>query len=338
MCIRDSISVVINDNGNTGPGGGTDQNAGTVNVDITAVNDNPVNTVPGTQIVAEETVAVISGISITDVDVASNNLTTRLQVLNGTLNVSLNGAAAISAGVNGSADLTIQGTVTDINATLASLSYTGNTDVVGINADTLTVTTDDLGNTGGGALSDTDTIQIDINAVNDTPVVSGPATAYLINEQTNLAIHATGFSVADVDAAAGIMTATFIVGEGDIALSAGNSGVTIVTNNAGTVSFTGTLTQLNALIGGTSTGTITYNNASDTPSASTQITLVANDNGNTGSDPGSTADTSSEEGSASQTINITAINDNPAATGLVTDVTVTEDVLSDIDLSQRDCH
>ena len=111
------------------------------------------------------------------------------------MNVSLAGAAAISAGVNGSADLTIQGTLADINATLASLSYTGNADVVGINADTLTVTTDDLGNSGsGGAQSDIDSIQIDITGINDTPEVTGPGTAYSVNEQTNLAIHGTGFS------------------------------------------------------------------------------------------------------------------------------------------------
>ncbi|MEW8067834.1 MAG: FG-GAP-like repeat-containing protein, partial [Candidatus Thiodiazotropha endolucinida] len=37
----DTINVTINDNGNTGSGGGTDINLGTVNVDITWVNDAP---------------------------------------------------------------------------------------------------------------------------------------------------------------------------------------------------------------------------------------------------------------------------------------------------------
>ena len=37
----DTINVVVNDNGNTGTGGGTNQNLGTVNVDIGAVNDAP---------------------------------------------------------------------------------------------------------------------------------------------------------------------------------------------------------------------------------------------------------------------------------------------------------
>ncbi|MEM6469383.1 MAG: cadherin-like domain-containing protein, partial [Planctomycetota bacterium] len=564
----DTITVVVNDNGNTGSGGGTDQNLGVVNVDIGAVNDAPVNTIPGTQVVAEETTTAISGISVADTDAATGSLTTRLQVANGVLNLTLNGSATISAGSNNSSDLTILGTQADINATLASLTYTGDTDVTGTNADNLIVTTDDQGNTGsGGARTDSDSIQIDItpindeevlstnagitvaegssgntittamlettdvdnanaalvytvdgvvtsgtlrlngtalslsstftqadidagrltydhngseirsdsfdftvddgsgttssgsfaisitnvndaptvtffstggpynysendgpvstmpslivndsddtflesaivrisagyNAaedvlsftdqngitgsynsstgtwiltgtasvadyqtalrsitytntsenpdtttrtltytvndgdvdsaplnddivferVNDTPDVNAPASSYSVNEQTNLSIQGTGFSVNDVDATIGIMTATFTVGEGTLSLAAGDSGVTITSNNAGTVSFTGTLNQINDLLTGSSTGTVTYNNGSDTPSVSTTITLTVNDGGNTGTDPGLTADGSSEEDSASQTININPLNDDPTIANFDGDV------------------
>jgi len=79
------------------------------------------------------------------VDAAAENLTTSLEVSNGVVNVTLSGSAAISAGSNGTGDITIQGSVTDINATLASLTYKGNADVLGTPADTLTVTTNDLG-------------------------------------------------------------------------------------------------------------------------------------------------------------------------------------------------
>ena len=332
----DTINVVVNDNGNTGTGGGADQNLGTVNVDIGAVNDAPVNTVPGTQTVAEETPTAISGLSIADSDAGGSNLTTRLQVSNGVLNVTLSGAAGISAGSNDSGDLTIHGSVTDINASLASLTYTGNTDVVGIAADTLTVTTNDLGNTGsGGALQDVDNIQIDITAVNDTPVVSGPGSAYAATEQVGLAIEGTGFTVSDVDAAAGSMTATLVVGEGAVTVSVGDSGVSISSGNGtSTVTLTGTLSQLDNLLTGAGTGTITYLNSSDTPSASTTITVTVNDGGNTGADPGLTGDGSSEQDFATQTINITATNDDPTNAGsLPSDISVTEDVSSDLDLS-----
>ena len=123
--------------------------------------------------------------------------------------MTLSGSATISAGANGSGDLTIQGSTTDINATLASLTYTGNTDVVGTAADTLTVTTNDLGNTGsGGAQQDVDNVQIDLTAVNDAPVVNAPGSTLSATEQVGLSIEGTGFSVSDVDEAGSGATAT----------------------------------------------------------------------------------------------------------------------------------
>jgi len=165
----DTLTLSVDDLGNTG--GGALSHSDTANIVVSPVNDAPVNTVPGTQTVLEETATAIPGISIVDVDAAGANVATQLQVVTGALNVTLSGSASISAGSNGSSDLTIQGTVADVNATLASLTYTGNTDVTGVAADTLTVTTDDGGNTGsGGTLTDTDTVQINITPVNDAPI------------------------------------------------------------------------------------------------------------------------------------------------------------------------
>ena len=166
-------------------------------------------------------------------------------------------------------------------------------------------------------------VAITVNAVNDTPDVVGPGTALQATEQTALNIHGAGFSVTDVDAASGTMTATFTVGEGTFEIVAGNSGVTIDANTSGTVSFTGTLSQINSLITGSSDGTIIYNNSSNSPSASTNITLTVNDGGNTGSDPGTSADASSEDDSASQTINIASVNDAPS--GADKTITINED-------------
>lgn len=305
-------------------------------VNVSGVNDAPVNTVPGTQTVAEETPTPIAGVSITDVDAGIANVTTRLQVSAGVLNVILAGAATISQGNNGTNDLTILGTVADINATLSSISYTGNTQITGVAADTLTITTDDAGNAGNGsALLDIDTVQIDLTAVNDAPIVTGPVTAYSVDEQTALSLAGTGFSVTDVDAAGGLMNAAFAVGEGAITVTAGDSGVVISgTNNTAMVTLAGTLSQINNLLTGTTTGTITYYNSSNTPSAATTLTIAVNDNGNTGADPGISGDGSSEQHFASQTINLNATNDIPTNTGtLVSDLSVTEDVLTAIDLS-----
>ena len=88
-------------------------------------------------------------------------MTTRLQVTGGSIDITLSGGATIISGANGSADVTVHGSIADINATLASLVYTGGVDLVGTAADTLTVTTNDLGNMGsGGALTDLHAAQV----------------------------------------------------------------------------------------------------------------------------------------------------------------------------------
>src|SRR5439155_14297020 len=97
-----------------------------------AVNDAPVNTVPGPQTTNEDTVLAIPGITVADVDVAETaggTLTVALSVLNGTLDVTPVGAAVVTGG--GTAVLTIDGLPADINATLATLLYTPNLDFSG---------------------------------------------------------------------------------------------------------------------------------------------------------------------------------------------------------------
>ncbi|MCP3938389.1 MAG: hypothetical protein GY708_23830, partial [Actinomycetia bacterium] len=88
----------------------------------------------------------------------------------------------------------------------------------------------------------------------------------------------------------------------------------------------GTIAQINSLLIDSSTGTITYLNSSDTPSTSTTFTVTVNDAGNTGTDPGLTGDGSSEEGTNSQTINLTAMNDAPVVNAPGSALAATEQV------------
>ena len=229
--------------------GDSESNTQTRDINITAVNDAPATTVPATVTVAEETSTTLTGVSVADVDAVDGDITTRLQVTDGILNITP-GSANIITGTNNSADITLSGSVSEINATLASLNYTGNTDVTGTAADTLTITTNDNGNTGsGGALIDSASIQIDIIAVNDSPVVTAPVDAYEVDEQSSLAIHGTGFTVSDADAANDILSATLTVEEGTLSVVGGNSGISISSGNASeSVVLTGTLTQIDNLL------------------------------------------------------------------------------------------
>ena len=284
---------------------------------------------------AEETSSTLTGFSVSDVDANGADITTRLQVTDGVLNI-IPGSANIITGTNNSADITLSGSVSEINATLASLNYTGNTDVTGTAADTLTITTNDNGNTGsGGALIDSASIQIDILAVNDLPVVTAPVDAYGVDEQTSLAIHGTGFTVSDVDAVNDILTATLTVEEGTLSVVGGNSGISISNGNASeSVVLTGTLSQIDNLLTGASNGTIAYINNSDTPAESTRLTLTVNDGSQVGADQNSNNDPEAEQSSASQIIRIIPINDSPFNSGsLPTDIAVIEDVISNLDLS-----
>ncbi|MGH8651761.1 MAG: cadherin domain-containing protein [Gammaproteobacteria bacterium] len=145
-----SFSFSVRDTG----GAAFDPTPNTMTVNVAAVNDAPVNTVPGPQTVVENTALALNGVSVND---AEGNLSTlALSVANGTLTVTLQGGTTISAGANGSAALTLLGTQADLTATLASLVYQGNY----IGPDTLTVTSTD-----SSRASDTDTIAITVIAM-----------------------------------------------------------------------------------------------------------------------------------------------------------------------------
>ena len=109
---------------------------------------------------------------------------------------------------NGTANVTIAGTAAEINAALAGLAYTGNLDFNG--ADTLTVATNDA------TATDTDTIAITVNPVNDAPINTVPG-AQSVAEDTILPI--AGVSVADIDSSA--LTTTLSVANGILNVTAG---------------------------------------------------------------------------------------------------------------------
>src|SRR5262249_1384024 len=140
-------------------------------------------------------------------------------------------------------------------------------------------TTNDQGNTGsGGALSDTDTVAITVNAVNDAPVNSVPA-AQTMNEDGTLTFSsATGnaISISDVDAGTSNVQVTLAVTNGLLNL-AGTAGLTVSGNGTGTVVVTGSLANINTALNGLAFHpNANYNGAAN-------LTVTTNDQGNTGS-------------------------------------------------------
>ena len=105
----DSFSFKAND-------GALDSNVATESLTINAVNDAPVNTVPGPLDAQNGLDAAIIGLAVSDVDAVS--LTTSLHVDHGTLSVAAVGGAAVVG--SGTGTVTLSGSVAQIDAALGA--------------------------------------------------------------------------------------------------------------------------------------------------------------------------------------------------------------------------
>ncbi|MCF6808641.1 hypothetical protein L3V80_09625, partial [Thiotrichales bacterium 19S9-11] len=218
----------------------------TVDITVTGIGDPPINTVPGAQTVDEDTALAFNSsnsnlISVTDAD--GNLSSTQLQVNNGSLTVSLSGLAIISSGANGSGSLTISGTETDINATLATLVYQGNLNFNG--SDTLTVTSTDA-----TARTDIDTVDITITAVDDDPPINTVPGAQTVDEDTALAFNSGNSNLISVTDADGNLSSTQLqVNNGSLTVSlSGLATISSGANGSGSLTISGTETDINATL------------------------------------------------------------------------------------------
>ncbi len=132
--------------------------------------------------------------------------------------------------------------------------------------------------------------------------LTGPS--YAATEQVAFDLKGN-ISVAD-DSGGGSITVTLGVGYGILTVTAGSSGANVSGSGTGTVTLTGTLAQINDLLGANATSSVSFTANTDAPPASTTLTVNVNDGGNTGS--GGTL-----TGTTSQVITINAVDDAPVA-------------------------
>ena len=278
----DTLTLVTNDLGNSGVGGPKTA-ASTVTINVTHTDLAPVNTVPGAQAVADATPLVFSSgngnaISVSDADSQGNAEQISLTVSHGTLTLSGTTGLTITAGANGSATMTVQGTLANLNAALNGLSYVSTQYYNG--ADTLTLVTNDLGNSGvGGPKTAASTVTINVTHTDIAPVNTVPG-AQNTADATPLVFSAGNgntISVSDADSQGGVEQISLSVSHGTLTLS-GTTGLTITSgaNGSATMTVQGTLANLNAALNGLSYVSTQYYNGADT------LTLVTNDLGNSG--------------------------------------------------------
>jgi hypothetical protein len=341
------LTLAINDNGNTGTGG-SHTGSDTATINITPVNDAPgLTNVAATADYTENAAAVTlaPSILITDPDpfphgapggngmllsatikIASGFVAgDELRVFDTTLGTSSTSGDYVGINVHYDYDntthvLTLSGsdTIIDYDHVLENIQFASTSDDPanggGNPTRTITWQVQDAGGTANGGtdlsvIGPGTTTTLTVHPINDAPVAAITPTTYSATEQTALSLKNNGLAVSDVDGSAGSETVTLSVGEGVLNVTPGGSGA--VVNNSGTnaVTITGTVAQINALLNTDGTSTVSYIGNTDTPSASTPLTLLIHDNGNTGTG----GDHSSSD---TATINITAVNDAPVFANL----------------------
>lgn len=285
---------------------------GTYNITINAINDTPVLTVPGAQSVDEDTNLAITGVSVADDDAhqGTNQVTATLSVTSGTITLATVSGLTFNNGANGDPSMTIQGTLSEVNAAIATLNYKGNANFNG--SDTLNVNFNDLGNfgtdpgnSGDGTNEQADaTIAITVGPINDAPTVTTPAGQNVTEDQTLTLSGGTAITIGDVDAddtAGDTLTVTVNATSGTLTLGT-TSGLTGVSGDTSkSITFTGTRAEVNAALNG-----LVYDSDLNFSGTDT-INVSVNDNGNTGSGGAKT-------GTGSLTVTVDALNDTPAVT------------------------
>ena len=290
--------------------GAANSNTQSRDITVAAVNDAPVNSIPGPQITGEDSALVFSSatgnrISISDVDAAASPVQISLSAANGTLTLSqIAGLSFITGDGAADANLSFTGTIAAINAALDGFTFTPTLDYVG--PANIQIVTDDLGNTGAGvALTDNDTVNITVGGANDAPVNSVPG-PQAINEDTPLvfsSVNGNQITVSDNDAGANPIRVGLAAANGAITLSQ-TAGLSFITGDGAadaSMSFSGTMAAINAALNG-----LTFMPTANFAGA-TNLQIVTNDQGNTGVG-GALFDT--------DTINVTiaAVNDSPTIT------------------------
>ena len=135
----------MNDGGNTGSGG-AQSGSDTATINIGAVNDAPVNTVPAAQGTTQDTPLVFStgngnAISVADVDAGASLVEITLTATNGTVSLPSLSGLTVTAGANGSATITVRADLGHPEHPLNGLSFNPTSGFSG--AASLSITTND---------------------------------------------------------------------------------------------------------------------------------------------------------------------------------------------------
>ncbi|MBK1724537.1 DUF4347 domain-containing protein [Thiocystis violacea] len=285
----------------------------TLGTSVTAINDDPTATgVPTAAIDALEDTPVnvdLSSMTLADVDAGSSDITIKIGAPAGTLSAS--DADGVVVGGSGTGNLTLTGTVAEINAYLgnaSAVSYLGVADASG--PVSLSLAVNDNSHTGSGGGTDIPlgggSLTVDITAVNDAP--AGADKTLTIAEDAAYSFMVADFGFTDDQ-------------DGDALLA-----VTITSLPAnGALTLDGNAVSANQSIAvdDISNGLLVFTPGAEesNPSGYADFTFQVQDNGGTAN-----GGVDLDQSPNTITFNVTSVNDAPTLSGTGNDLnTITED-------------
>ena len=180
-----NLDISVNDL-NNGQNNSLDPVTGSIEIQVSNVNNRPEISAPDRVEVNEDGSLVFGSdpkptISISDVDAFDRDIVVTITATHGQLSLAGNDGASVNTSDNaGIYTLTLTGTQAEINQALDGLKFTPDANFHGDAV--ITVSVDDQGNTGVGDGTDTHTIDVTINPVNDQPGAGGTVWAPSVAE------------------------------------------------------------------------------------------------------------------------------------------------------------
>lgn len=183
--------------------------AASLTIDVGSVNDAPVITAPATAAATEDTAFTFStgagtAIAIADADAGTGALRVTLTASTGALTLASTTGLTFTSGANGTASMTVEGTLNDLVDALDGLSFLAAADFHG--TATLQIDVDDGGHAGaGGALGDGATVDITVASINDLPTLP-VNTGFALTEGGATTFSPAGLAAADTESSASQIT------------------------------------------------------------------------------------------------------------------------------------
>jgi uncharacterized repeat protein (TIGR01451 family) len=266
----------------------------TVTINITAVNDAPVNWLPDPQTITEDhtlTLSLSSGnaITVSDVDAGSNAIQVTLTVPDGTL--TLGGIAGLSFSNGDGVDdatMTFTGTIAAINTALDGLAFSPTLNFSGTTG--LQIVSNDQGYSGSpGPQTATDTLSITVIGINDAPVLdlddttAGKDAQHAYEAAAPNKWIAPNASVSDVDTQVAYATATLLTHPDGVSetLACGDCGLYGITSSYDGATYTLLMTVTRGAFNyQEALKSVTYDNSSAPPQlGDREIRVVIYDTG-----------------------------------------------------------